>query len=193
MIKQQILILLLGLLVASCAHHRSGYHVYKNGKWVFQTQKAGFKRLFGEESYRVDNNKYADSEGLFIWPVPAAKKVSSYFGVRKGRHHDGIDIPAVTGTNIVASREGKVTFAGKMRGYGKVIIIKHPGNYHTVYAHNTKNYVKKGMKVSQGEVIGKVGSTGRSSGPHLHFEIRRNNKVRNPAFYLARLQRYLKN
>ena len=165
--------------------------MYQQGKWVFKSKRVGFGRLINQEQYRVDNNKYADSEGLFVWPVPAAKKISSYFGIRRGRHHDGIDIPAVTGTNIVASRDGVVSFAGRMRGYGRVIIIKHPGHYHTVYAHNNKNFVKKGMKVSQGEVIAKVGSTGRSSGPHLHFEIRRNNKVRNPAYYLARLQKYL--
>lgn len=186
-----LFILLLGL--GSCAHQSSGRYVLQNGKWTFKKSNIGFSRLGNDESHRIDNNSYTDTEGLFVWPVPASKKVSSYFGLRKGKHHDGIDIPAVTGTNIIASRDGEVSFSGRMRGYGRVIIIKHPDNYHTVYAHNNRNYVSKGQKVSRGEVIGKVGSSGRSSGPHLHFEIRRNNRVRNPARYLARLQRYLKN
>lgn len=185
-----LFILLLGL--GSCAHHSSGRYVLQNGKWVFKKSNTGFSRLGSDESHRIDNQHYADTEGLFVWPVPSSKKVSSYFGLRGGKHHDGVDIPAVTGTSIVAAREGVVSFSGRMRGYGRVVIIKHEGNYHTVYAHNRKNFVSKGQRVSRGEVIGKVGSSGRSSGPHLHFEIRRNNRVRNPARYLARLQRYLK-
>lgn len=188
MLKQLFIVIFFGSFAfISCSHHTSGYYVYRNGQWKFETKRVGFQHRPG----RVDHKQYADSEGLFIWPVPASKKVSSFFGQRKGRHHDGVDIPAVTGTNIVASRKGIVTFAGRMRGYGKVVILKHAGGYHTVYAHNNKNFVSKGKTVNQGEVIAQVGSTGRSSGPHLHFEIRRNNKVRNPAFYLARLQRYL--
>ena len=190
MLKQRIILLFILLLgLASCAHHSSGRYVYKNGKWVFQNSKIGFSNIPHTESNRVDNREYADTEGLFAWPVPSSKKVSSFFGVRHGKHHDGIDIPAVTGTSIIASREGVVSFSGRMRGYGRVVIIKHSDNYHTVYAHNNRNYVSKGQKVSRGEVIAKVGSSGRSSGPHLHFEIRRNNRVRNPARYLARLQR----
>ncbi len=191
--KQHLIVLFILLFgLSSCATHRSGRYVYQNGKWVFKHEKIGFSKLLDELENRVDNSQYADTEGLFVWPVPASKKVSSYFGLRKGRHHDGVDIPAVSGTNIVASREGVVSFVGRMRGYGRVVIIKHSDDYHTVYAHNQKNFVSKGQKVSQGEVIAKVGSSGRSSGPHLHFEIRRKNRVRNPANYLARLQKYLK-
>ena len=175
--------------ILSCAHHRSGRYVYKNGKWMFEKSNIGFAHN-GIDFGRVDNKQYAMlDEGRFIWPVPSSKKVSSFFGKRRGRHHDGIDIPAVSGTHIVASANGKVVVAGRMRGYGRVIVIKHDDGYHTVYAHNSKHYVAKGQRVSQGEVIGKVGSSGRSTGPHLHFEIRRKNKVRNPAFYLARLKK----
>jgi murein DD-endopeptidase MepM/ murein hydrolase activator NlpD len=178
-------------VLVSCAHHRSGNYVFVKGKWVFKANNVGFSN--GKGGYgRIDYSPYEFSDtGTFIWPVPRSKKVSSYFGRRKGRHHDGVDIPAVTGTHIVASASGIVTVAGRMRGYGNIVIVKHPDGYHTVYAHNSKHFVKKGQKVSQGEVIANVGSTGRSSGPHLHFEIRRKNKVRNPAYYLARLKRYL--
>jgi murein DD-endopeptidase MepM/ murein hydrolase activator NlpD len=176
------------LMNVSCSHFKSGRYVFKNGKWVFQKTKTGFM-YSGIGFGRVDSSHYQfKDDGRFIWPVPSSKKVSSHFGKRRGRHHDGIDIPAVTGTHIVASANGTVSVAGKMRGYGNVIVIKHPDGHHTVYAHNSKHFVKKGQRVSQGEVIGRVGSSGRSTGPHLHFEIRKKNKVRNPKHYLARLR-----
>ncbi len=176
-------------LYVSCAHHRSGRYVYNNGKWVFENPKTGFYHA-GIDFGRIDNTQYKfNDDSRFIWPVPSSKRVSSKFGKRRGRHHDGVDIPAVTGTHIVASASGTVAVAGKMRGYGKVIVIKHADGYHPVYAHNSKHFVRKGQSVSQGEVIGRVGSTGRSTGPHLHFEIRRKNRVRNPAYYLARLKK----
>lgn len=182
------------LTTASCSHHRSGRYVYSNGKWVFETSQIGFLNAKSFNAGRVDNSPYEYKDyGNFIWPVPGSKKVSSFFGKRGSRHHDGVDIPAVSGTNIVASADGQVVYSGKMRGYGNIIVIKHDDGYHTVYAHNRKHFVKKGNKVSQGEVIGLVGSSGRSSGPHLHFEIRRNNKVRNPALYLSRMNKYLVN
>ena len=186
--KINITLLLSLLMILSCAHYKSGRYVFENGKWEFKKSNAGFM-YSGIDFGRVDNSHYSfKDDGEFIWPVPGSKKVSSYFGKRRGRHHDGIDIPAVTGTHIVASASGVVSVAGKMRGYGNVIVIKHSGGHHTVYAHNSKHYVEKGQKVAQGEVIGKVGSSGRSTGPHLHFEIRKKNKVRNPKFYLARLK-----
>lgn len=180
-------------VLSSCAHHRSGKYVFSNGKWVFKKSRIGFLSN-GYNAGRIDNSPYEYKDyGTFIWPVPGSKKVSSFFGKRGSRHHDGVDIPAVSGTNILASASGKVVYSGKMRGYGNIVVIKHKNGYHSVYAHNRKHFVKKGQKVSQGEVIAQVGSTGRSSGPHLHFEIRRNNKVRNPALYLSRMNKYLVN
>lgn len=170
------------LFSGSCAI-RSGYYEQKDGKWVFKEQKIGFLHNF--RNPRVDDSPFNFSETeRFLWPIPSSKRISSYFGPRKGKHHDGIDIPANTGSNIVASDDGKVIYSGTLRGYGKVIVIKHAGDYNTVYAHNKVHFVKKGQKVSRGEVIAQVGLTGRTSGPHLHFEIRRENKVRNPASYL---------
>lgn len=87
---------------------------------------------------------------------------------------------------IRASEAGKVIHSGRMRGYGLVVILKHPGNYRSVYAHASKLSVRKGQFVEKGQKIAEVGSTGRSTGPHLHFEIREKETPRNPMVYLPR-------
>jgi len=121
--------------------------------------------------------------GTFAWPVPGHRIGSgagSRFGMRihpiTGRNtmHTGIDIPAPTGTNIVAANGGTVVFSGWNGGYGNCIIIDHGGGYSTLYGHNSVNLVSAGDVVVRGQVIGRVGSTGNSTGPHLHFEVRRN-------------------
>lgn len=167
---------------------RSGRYVQENGQWVFKAEEIGFMRFLENPGRDYSGYDYRNT-GRFIWPVPAAKRISSFYGMRKGRHHDGIDIPARKGSHILAADSGKVIFEGKMRGYGNVIVVKHDGGYHTVYAHNKRHHVKKGQRVGQGEVIAQVGNSGRSSGPHLHFEIRKNNKVRDPANYLHKVQK----
>jgi len=106
---------------------------------------------------------------------------------RKKRFHSGIDIANVLGTPVKAAYDGVVTFAGRNGGYGNCIIIKHPLGYSTLYGHLSKIQVKKGQYVSKGKQIGKMGSTGRSTGSHLHFEIRRFNKTINPSFYVKGL------
>jgi len=122
----------------------------------------------------------------FIWPVRG--RVTSPFGPRvlNGRKefHTGIDIGTPTGTNIVAAESGRVSYSGYMRGYGNVIVISHNGGYSTVYAHCSVILVKKGQYVNNRTIIGKVGSTGYSTGPHLHFEVRLNGKSVNPLSYL---------
>lgn len=140
---------------------------------------------------RVYNSKIGiEEKGMFTWPVPATRKISSFFGKRRGRHHDGIDIPSSNGSHILASAAGKVSFSGWMRGYGRIIVLKHKNNYNTIYAHNSKNFAKKGETVKKGQVIAKVGNSGRSTGPHLHFEIRKSNKVIDPMRFFS-LQRKL--
>ncbi|UCD84473.1 MAG: M23 family metallopeptidase [Deltaproteobacteria bacterium] len=117
-------------------------------------------------------------EVKFIWPVDGV--VYSKFGWREGNHHDGIDISAPEGTPIKAVEAGKVIYSNSLKGYGKLIIIKHEGHYSTVYAHNQANSVKEGDFVEKGQVIGRVGRTGKASGYHLHFEVRRNKKPVDP-------------
>lgn len=119
----------------------------------------------------------------FIWPVDQGW-ISSPFGPRHGHCHKGVDIAAPIGTPVRAAAMGKVVFSGRQGTYGNVVIIKHPNGYHTVYAHLKKIYVKTNEDIRCGQRIALVGSTGRSTGPHLHFEVRENRKERNPMAFL---------
>ena len=130
----------------------------------------------------IDGTGGRDAAGAFIWPV-AGITVSNY-GPRAGSFHDGIDISAPEGTPIRAVEEGEVIYSDQLRGYGNLIIIRHRDGLASVYSHNRKNLVREGEKVAKGKIIGEVGSTGRVSGPHLHFEVRKNNKARDPLKYL---------
>lgn len=120
--------------------------------------------------------------GTFQYPVRG--KLTSRFGTRWGRLHAGIDLAAPTGTKIRAADGGKVIASGYSGSYGYMIKIDHGGNRVTVYAHCSKLFVKTGDKVYQGQHIANVGNTGRSTGPHLHFEIQINGKPKNPLSYL---------
>lgn len=117
--------------------------------------------------------------------------VSSYFGFRPdpftGRraHHDGVDIAGKQGGPIEVVGSGVVTFSGARAGYGNLVEINHGNGYLTRYGHNQVNLVKEGDKVNKGQVLALMGSTGRSTGPHLHFEVLRNGKVVNPIKYLS--------
>lgn len=110
-----------------------------------------------------------DLEGEFTWPVLAP--ISSPYGPRWGRLHKGIDLAANHGDSIRASRGGTVVFAGELPGYGQTIILEHPDGTRTLYAHCSRLLVREGERVVQGQDIALVGSTGQSTGPHLHFEI----------------------
>ena len=107
----------------------------------------------------------------YQWPTKGV--FTSGYGWRWGRMHKGIDIANNTGTSIHASRDGTVTHAGWMGAYGYLVEIAHDDGESTRYAHNSRLMVRKGQKVKQGTRIALMGSTGRSTGPHLHFEIRR--------------------
>lgn len=119
----------------------------------------------------------------FRWPV-AGGVVSSGFGPRGATHHDGIDISVPEGTPVCAARGGRVLYSDLLRGYGNLVILEHADGYATVYAHNRDNRVVAGARVEQGDPIGVVGRTGKTSGPNLHFEIRKDNVARNPLYYL---------
>jgi murein DD-endopeptidase MepM/ murein hydrolase activator NlpD len=118
----------------------------------------------------------------FIWPVNGT--VVSGFGMRWGRMHEGIDITAGTGTPIWAAAAGTVIHAGWLGGYGNLVVVDHGDGLATAYAHASAILVAVGQQVSQGETISLVGSTGNSSGPHLHFEVRVNGSAVDPLLYL---------
>lgn len=121
------------------------------------------------------------SDGL-IWPTSGV--VTSEFGMRWGRMHNGIDIAAPLGTSIWAAASGQVFFVGYQGGYGNTVMIDHGNGLVTLYAHQSSMAVYSGQYVNQGQVIGYVGSTGNSTGPHLHFETRINSVPQNPRNYL---------
>lgn len=116
--------------------------------------------------------------------VPSRGSITSAFGQRWGRMHEGMDIAGAVGDPIYAALEGKVTYAGWEGGYGLVVKLSHNGNIQTIYGHCSKLNVKTGDNVKKGQVIAKVGNTGNSTGPHLHFEVRVNGKPENPAKYI---------
>jgi murein DD-endopeptidase MepM/ murein hydrolase activator NlpD len=119
------------------------------------------------------------------WPLKG--RVSSGFGLRGQRMHDGIDIAAPEGAEVHASAAGEVVYADqRLSGYGKLIIVRHSADMFTAYAHNQRNLVKKGDRVQRGELIARVGSTGRASRPHLHFEVRRGSTPVDPRAYLPK-------
>lgn len=107
------------------------------------------------------------------------------FGGRRIETHSGLDIRAPMGAAVKSMAKGTVTFAGSKGGYGNCIIIRHIGGYETLYGHLSKISVKRGQQVEVGEQIGKVGSTGRSTGPHLHYEVLKNGKRINPKAFLT--------
>jgi len=120
------------------------------------------------------------------WPLKG--RFTSGFGMRGHSRHEGIDLAAPTGTPVRAAASGRVVYSGSgMRGYGKVVVLKHENELSTVYAHNSVLLVKMGQTVKKGQVIARVGSTGRATGPHLHFEVRRRGVAEDPMGHLPPL------
>jgi murein DD-endopeptidase MepM/ murein hydrolase activator NlpD len=130
-----------------------------------------------------EKTKVAYKKLDFIWPVEG--KINDFFEGDESKRHQGIDISSPPGTPIKASNAGMVIYSNNtIRGYGNLIILRHSEEYVTVYAHNQVNLVEEGTWVEKGQIIGKVGQTGRTSGPHLHFEIRKKNKAVDPLLFL---------
>lgn len=163
---------------------------YKNDAAYYERLERGLL----QESSKITNmlrGNYGDvrrSTGRFIWPVNG--RVTSGFGYRvhpihrTRTRHTGIDIPKPRGTTVMAADGGKVIFAGWRGGYGRCVIINHGKGLATLYAHMQSIYVSNGSYVGKGQSVGAVGTTGYSTGPHLHFEVRSNGSPVNPLGYL---------
>jgi len=123
---------------------------------------------------------------IFIFPLRG--KITGYFGAkRRGHRHKGLDIAAPRGTPVKVANSGRVAYSGAgFSGYGKMILVDHQNGFVTLYAHLQNILTHRGRLVRQGDVIGRVGDTGRATGPHLHFEIRYNDRLVNPLHYLRR-------
>ncbi len=148
------------------------YHVTRQNGVVVERTKVSEEILF-EPVTQIERHGLAKvpdiGSGQFVWPVEGGGEITPGRGFSEW--HTGIDIHADLGANVLASDSGVVWFSGRGGSQGNYIIIYH-GSYWSLYLHNDANLVREGDQVEQGEVIGRVGSTGRSSGPHLHFEIR---------------------
>ncbi|MGI5911552.1 MAG: murein hydrolase activator EnvC family protein [Syntrophomonadaceae bacterium] len=140
--------------------------------------------------YQSSNTSTQIGTGTYTWPTPGYSQITSAYGMRyhpilkTRKMHTGIDIGAPMGATIVAADSGTVIYAGWMNGYGQVIVIDHGKGLSTLYAHQSSFLVSQGANVSKGQSIGKVGSTGWSTGPHLHFEVRINGSHTNPNPYI---------
>ncbi len=152
------------------------------------------QRQIEEQAWRdAQNNQNKDTKfvgGKFMFPTNT-QTITSYYGYRihpiygTKRFHSGVDIGARMGEAIYAANDGTVIVSGvNPGGYGNYIMVDHGGGYVTLYAHNSSNIVTVGQKVAKGQVIGYVGSTGASTGPHLHFEVRVNGSAVNPLPYV---------
>ncbi|HHW07627.1 MAG TPA: peptidoglycan DD-metalloendopeptidase family protein [Clostridia bacterium] len=170
---------------------------------ALKTEKAVIERALAEEeetSRRIaaqireimarmsDDRQFAG--GKLAWPAPGYSRITSDYGMRvhpilkTNRMHTGIDIAAPSGAKVIAAESGRVMMAGYYGAYGNTVIINHGSGIATLYAHLSAITVKEGDEVLRGDQVGKVGSTGLSTGPHLHFEVRKDGEPVNPWSYL---------
>jgi len=156
---------------------------------------AGANKASHDLSYLQFLEKRADYLYTSIRGIPLGYpvygRITSHIGWRKNpfgggyEFHSGIDIYAPHGSKVRATADGVVVLAGWYGDYGKTVIIRHPSGYLTLYAHLSQIDVKEGQRVKAGDVVGRVGSTGRSTGPHLHYEVIKNNRPIDPSKFLA--------
>ncbi len=161
---------------------------------ILEDLEAESKKLNSEiqalQAQQAAKNGNTKAPGAYLWPCPSSHTITSSYGYRTHpisgvkKLHTGMDIGASYGANVVAAAGGTVIMSKYYGGYGNCIIIDHGGGVATLYGHMSSLVAKNGQKVAAGETIGKVGSTGNSTGNHLHFEVRINGSTVNPAGYV---------
>jgi murein DD-endopeptidase MepM/ murein hydrolase activator NlpD len=180
---------------------RGAFHVVKTGETLFRISQmygvpvatlarendlADLAQInVGQRIYVPHLHTRAQSlepRGQLEWPVRGV--IFSPFGPRPRDRHDGIDLAAPEGTPVVAAESGTALFVGQQRGYGNLILLGHDNDVVTVYAHNQRNLIERGQRVTRGTVIARVGRSGNATGPHLHFEVRVAARPRNPLEFL---------
>ena len=140
-----------------------------------------FKKSAGD-SYVPKSFGDVKLPGKWQWPLENIE-ISSSYGERGRKFHQGVDLRAHVGTPVLAASDGDVVYVGsKIRGYGRMVVLKHEDGFYTVYAHHSKNLVKIGQKVGVGDRIALSGKSGRASGAHLHFELRRGAQSIDPEY-----------
>ncbi len=168
--KQALLAL---LLAAGCA---------ESGESVIR-ERSTIRELSPARATKTAQAAPLGACGVMAWPVDGP--LSSPFGRRDGQRHDGIDLAVGEGTPVRAACDGSIAYAGdKLRGYGRLVIVQHAGGLATVYAHNSLIEVKEGQPVTRGQEIARSGATGHVTAPHVHFEVRRDNRPEDPLKYL---------
>jgi murein DD-endopeptidase MepM/ murein hydrolase activator NlpD len=166
------------------ANHLSDARDLRVGQSLLIPGSYSYASLGGAESTMGAMWNVPRATRQFAWPVWSGA-VTSGFGMRHGTMHDGVDIAAPVGTAVRAADSGVVVFAGRLNGYGNTVIVRHSDNYVTVYGHNSRILVGEGASVARGQTIAEVGTSGRTTGPNLHFEVRYDNHAYNPLSYLA--------
>ena len=173
---------------------------YDNSQLLIETQKTMDKilsQLYIQSKSFDEVFELAKNKEKMLVSIPAIQRVNnkdlrrigSYFGTRTDpfykvhKFHEGIDFSAPVGTEIYATGNGTVVSVGRNAGYGNEIVIDHGYNYKTKYAHLSRMFVKSGQSIRRGQIIGYVGNTGKSTSPHLHYEVHKNNVPVNPIYY----------
>jgi len=176
------------------------YYANKFGSSFYQIHKINQKKNFSKGDYlflpyskkylsvlkkeKIQREKFSSSNNKFIWPLRKLLRISSFFGMRWGTFHPAIDLPTPKGTPVIAAMDGRVVAASYINGHGNSLLLEHRNNLYTRYSHNSVILVKKGDFVKKGQIIALAGSTGNSTGNHLHFEIRYKNIPLNPLDFL---------
>lgn len=170
---------------------KEGTELFLPGGKIVEVTRTDNRRDVARNKFREKTRKVYKTvgHGYFSWPTVG--RISSPFGWRRNpfggrrrRFHAGLDIAAPKGRRIIAPADGRVVYSGWMRGYGKTVVLSHANGLSTLYGHCSELEVSKGMYIKKGQVIARVGSTGQSTGNHLHFEVRVNGRLTNPIQFL---------